>query len=261
MDTVTSRDGTPIAFHRAGAGEPVIFVTGVFNDHTTCAPVAGLLESDHTVITYDRRARGESGDTGPYAIEREVEDLAALVEQAGTAAAVFGFSSGAMLALKAAADGVKITHLALYEPPFAFGDVGASRTADLPRRLAEMVEQGRPGEAVELFQRDHLGLPAEMVEQIRRSPMWPALEAMAQSMVYDALLSTALAVPTAAMTAVGAPTLVISGAETWPHLRESAAALAEAMPAARHAQVSGGHDHQIPPEPTASMLREFLRRH
>jgi pimeloyl-ACP methyl ester carboxylesterase len=257
MHTVTSRDGTPIAFETAGHGHPLVFVTGAFNDHTTCADLAHELEDEHTVITYDRRARGASGDTAPYAIDREVEDLTALIDRAGGSAAVFGYSSGAVLALRAAADGAAVTHLALYEAPFA---LARPRTpADLPDRLAALIEQGRPGDAVALFQTAGVGLPPEVVAQIRRSPMWPALEAIAQSVVYDATITTSLAVPTAEMLAVDVPTLVLNGAQTWPMLREAAQALAGAMPAARHMDVPGGADHGIPPAATAAVLRPFLQ--
>jgi pimeloyl-ACP methyl ester carboxylesterase len=257
MDIVTSRDGTPIAYELAGGGTPIIFTTGAFNDHTTCAELAAELAADFTVITYDRRARGASGDTAPYTIGREVEDLSALIDVAGGSAAVFGFSSGAVLALRAAADGAAISHLALYEAPFAFD--GAPRRADLPARLAALVAAGRPGDAVELFQTEAIGLPAEVIAQIRQSPMWPALEAMAQSTVYDATITTELALPTAAMSAVAVPALVLSGEQTWPGLRASSAALAAALPRARHLEVPGGENHGIPTAATATAMRELLK--
>jgi pimeloyl-ACP methyl ester carboxylesterase len=257
MQTVTSRDGTTIAYVRAGSGIPIVIATGVFNDHTTCAELADLLAADHRVVTYDRRGRGASGDTSPYDIDREVEDLAALIDEVGGTAAVFGFSSGAVLGLRAAADGVPITHLALYEPPF---DDPEHRPADRPKRLADLIAQGRPGEAVALFQTDHIGLPAEMVARIQQSPMWTGLLAYAPSMVYDATITTTLAMPTVDMLAVGTPTLVLNGVETWPTLREAAAALAKDMPAARHEEVPGGAMHTIPPEATAEAVRAFLSR-
>ena len=253
MNKVSSRDGTPIAYVRSGVGLPLIFVVGAFNDHTRCGPLAGALSGDFTVITYDRRARGESGDTPPYAIGREVEDLAALIELAGGSAAVFGYSSGGVLALRAAADGLPITRLVLFEAPFT----GA--TSDLPGRLAALVEQGRPGDAVELFQTEGIGLPAPVVAQIKQSPMWPALEAMAQSTVYDATITTELATPTAAMAAVDVPALVLTVAGTWPVLRESAALLAKTLPQARAVEVAGAENHDIPLEATAAAIREFLR--
>jgi hypothetical protein len=139
------------------------------------------------------------------------------------------------------------------------GDAATIRPPDRPERLAALVARGRPGDAVATFQLEHIGLPAEMVQQVRHSPMWTALEAMAPSMVYDAIITTTLAVPTAAMTAVHTPTLVISGEETWPDLRTAAAALAGDMPAARHEEVPGGAHHAIPPAATADAVRAFLK--
>jgi len=253
MDKVISRDGTPIAYELGGAGQPLIFVVGAFNDHTRCAPLARALAGDFTVVTYDRRARGESGDTRPYAIDREVEDLAVLIGQVGGSAAVFGYSSGGVLALRAAADGLPITGLMLFEAPFK------GEPTDLPARLDDLVRRGRPGEAVELFQTEGIGLPAPVVAQLRQSPMWPALEALAQSTVYDATITSELAAPTPAMAAVAAPTLVLTGAGTWPVLRQSAAMLARTLPHARLREVAAGQDHDIPIDETAAAVREFLR--
>jgi pimeloyl-ACP methyl ester carboxylesterase len=257
MDFVTSADGTAIAYERAGHGTPIVFVSGAFNDHHTCAPVAELLAGDFTVVTYDRRARGESGDVRPYAIDREVEDLSALIELVGGGAAVFGYSSGALLALSAAARKAPITRLALYEAPFA---IDAWRgNADLPARLDELVKQGRRGDAVTLFQAEGIGLPAEVVAQIRRSPMFPALEAIAQSTVYDATLTAAYAVPDPALlSSVPMPVLVLNGAETWPPLPQSARALAGVLPDGRYQEIAGGANQGIPAAETAQALREFL---
>jgi pimeloyl-ACP methyl ester carboxylesterase len=180
-----------------------------------------------------------------------VEDLAVLIEHVGGAAAVFGYSSGAVLGLYAATT-LPITHLALYEAPFAVP--GQARSADLPDRLAALISDGRPGDAVALFQTEGIGLPPQMVEQIRRSPMWPALEAIAQSTVYDAAITTELAEPTAAMTAVDVPTLVLTGADTWPALREAA----RSLPIGRHVEVAGGENHDIPVEATAALLRDLV---
>ncbi len=257
MQTLRSADGTSIAYERTGAGPAIVVTTGAFNDHTMGADLAALLATDHTVVTYDRRARGASGDTAPYAIEREVEDLAAVVDVAGGRAAVFGYSSGGHLALAAAASGVPVTHLALYEAPFALGPL-PPRPADLPARLQALIDAGRPGDAVALFQTEGVGIPAAVVEQIRTSPMWPALVAIAQSTVYDATITSVLGVPTPAMSAVEVPTIVLTGAQTWPGLTGSAAALAALLPHARHVVVPGGADHGIPAGPTAAAVRELL---
>jgi pimeloyl-ACP methyl ester carboxylesterase len=251
MDTIMSQDGTRIAYEVAGDGYPVIFAAGAFNDHHRLAPLAAALSGDFTVVGYDRRARGGSGDVRPYRIDREVEDLAVLIDRVGGSAAVFGFSSGAVLALYAATT-LNITHLALYEAPFAVP--GQTRRDDLPARLDALIQAGRPGDAVALFQTEGIGLPPQMVEQIRRSPMWAGLVEIAQSTVYDATITTELATPTAAMTAVSVPTLVLTGADTWPALREAA----RSLPIGRHVEVAGGENHDIPVEATAALVRELV---
>jgi pimeloyl-ACP methyl ester carboxylesterase len=254
MQTVISRDGTRIAYSLRGSGPGIVFSPGVFNDHTRCADLASALASDHTVIVYDRRGRGESGDTAPYAIEREVEDLAALVALCDGPATVFGYSSGAMLALLAASMNVQMGGLVMFEPPYIFG---RPVDAGMPARLAELVAAGRPGDAVATFQTEVIGLPAETVAHIRQSPMWPALEAMAPSMVYDATIGTELAVPTPAMTAVTTPALIMYGGNTWPKLRDAAQELAKLMPAARLIEVDAAN-HDIPTDETAAQIRTHL---
>jgi pimeloyl-ACP methyl ester carboxylesterase len=253
MDTTVSRDGTRIAYERTGSGPAIVFVPGVFNDHTRCAELAAELSADHTAVLFDRRGRGASGDTAPYSISREVEDLAALISVCGGRAAVFGYSSGAMLALKAAADGVPISHLVLFEPPFGFE---SAISADVPARLAAMVDAGRAAEAVALFQTTVIGLPEEVVAHIQQSPMWPGLVAMAPSMVYDATITATLAVPTAEMVAVPVPTLIVNGSQTWPVLRDAAHRLAKLMSGARHVEVPAAN-HDIPPAETAAAVRSL----
>src|SRR5512144_482143 len=147
MRTVTSKDGTRIAFDQSGEGPALILVVGAFNDRATGAPLAQSLERHFTVFNYDRRGRGDSGDRAPYAIEREIEDLDALIAQAGGPACIFGYSSGAILALRAAAHGLSISRIAFYEPPPTGG-----RAADIAPQLAELIAAGRRGDAVELFQ-------------------------------------------------------------------------------------------------------------
>ncbi|TMF63352.1 MAG: alpha/beta fold hydrolase, partial [Chloroflexi bacterium] len=152
MRTVHSADGTKIAFDQTGQGPPVILIVGAFNDRSTGQPLAEALESQLTVLNYDRRGRGASGDTQPYAVEREVEDLDALIRQAGGAARVFGYSSGAHLALAAAAHGLNITKLALYDAPFIVGDDVPRPPKDIAVQLAKLISSNRRGDAVELYQ-------------------------------------------------------------------------------------------------------------
>lgn len=259
MQTSTSADGTPIAYDRSGEGPAIVFVVGAFNDRTKCAPLAALLESRFTVVTYDRRGRGDSGDTPPYAIDREIDDLDALIAEVGGTASVFGFSSGALLAVKAVARGSAIDKLALYEPPFPAEDDDHQPPADLADRLAALVAADRPGDAVELFQREGIGLPAEMIAGARRSPYWPALEAFARSLVYDATISSEVGRPTPdEFAAVTVSTLVLNGARTWPALQVAAQAVADAMPTAEHRTLPGGENHEIDPVVVAEELTEFF---
>lgn len=253
MHTVTSADGTTIAYDQAGSGPALVFLSGAFNDRTTCAPVAEALRDRYTVVCVDRRGRGDSGDAiaaadvARYVIDREIEDLDAVIAAVGGRAAVFGFSSGATLALHAAAAGSAIGELVLYEAPY-----GLSRDTTLPTRLAHLIEQGRRGDAVATMQLDGIGLPAEMVEQARQSPMWQQLEAIAQTVVYDATITSLPSPP------VDTETLVITGAETWPGLRDAAARLTKELAHARQVEVPAGANHTIPAAATADAVHAFL---
>lgn len=256
MSSTTSADGTTISYDQAGDGPAIIFVAGAFNLRDTCAPLAGELAPDHTVITYDRRARGQSTDTRPYAVEREVEDLKALLEAAGGSASVFGYSSGAILALEAVSSGLEVDRLFLYEPPFRVGNGAPPLATDLPDRLQRLLEEGKPGEVVATFQTEGIGLPAEVVRNLRQSPMWPQLEAMAQSVVYDATICQAYQQPTEAMCAVAVPTLVLQGEQTWPLLRAAATQLADQLPQA-DLHVVAGTGHDLDATGTAAAIRRF----
>jgi pimeloyl-ACP methyl ester carboxylesterase len=253
MDQVTSADGTSIAYERAGAGRPIIFSAGIFNDRHRLAPLAQALAGDFTTVSYDRRARGDSGDTRPYGIDREVEDLAALIDRLGEPAVLFGYSSGAILGLYAARR-LPISRLIVFEPPFATGE-GPDRT--LPGRLDALVAAGRPDEVVETAQAELIGLSPEMIAGAKASPFWPALTAMAQSVVYDATIVTELARPTPELTAVDVPVLILHGAGTWPGLKQAAADLAAAMPGAQATELADGAHHDVPIGSTAAAVRTF----
>jgi pimeloyl-ACP methyl ester carboxylesterase len=256
METTTAPDGTTLAYDRVGRGPAVVFVPGVFNLRDTCAPIAARLAEDFTCFTYDRRARGDSGNTQPYAVDREVEDLQAVIDVAGGRATVFGFSSGAVLALRAAADGLPIDRLFLYEPPFRFDDPPAAAAADLPRRLQRMVDEGRAADVVTTFQLEGIGLPPDVVAGIRESPFFPRLVAMAQSVVHDATITAAMPVPTPAMAGVATPTVVMRGGQTWPLLAVATERLAALLPNARLLVLPDAADHGLEPGSTAAAIRE-----
>lgn len=257
MQQATSADGTLIAFHRTGEGPPVIIVGGAFSTAAAGEPLAAALaDAGFQGVTIDRRARGESGDTAPYAPEREAEDLAAVIDAVGGAASVLGHSSGAVLALFAAGEGVPITQLFLSEPPFHFGE--GEPAADLPERLQAFIDAGEPEEAVVLFQREGVGLPDAVIEQIRNLPMFPSLVAVAQSVVYDAVLTSAVSTPTDAMTGVSMPVTILRGEPTVPMIVRAVDLLADAMPDAELVIVPESHDHGVDPAGTAREIRRRL---
>jgi pimeloyl-ACP methyl ester carboxylesterase len=267
MGQVFSRDGTPIAFDRSGEGPALILVGAAFVTRLGEASLAAALAPAFTVVAYDRRGRGNSGDTAPYAVEREVDDLDALLDAAGGSAFVFGHSSGAVLALDAARVlPHKITKLALYEPPFIVDDTHPPVPKDFAARLQELVASGRRGDAVEYWN-TAIGTPAEMIASMRHAPWWPALEAVAHTLPYDAAIMQGTQAgdpsPLRAWASVTVPTLVLDGTVTFgradlhPFLRHGAAALADVLPRAQR-RILEGQDHGPADDVLAPALREFF---
>lgn len=256
VDRVTSADGTSIAFERSGAGPALIAVdaAGSYRDFRPFPPPVELLAERFTVYVYDRRGRGASTDTPPYAIEREVDDLAALIAEAGGSAFVYAFSSGGLLALDAAARGLAIPRLALFEPPIEPTEdpVGES---DFTAELAELVAGGRRREAVEFFHRG-IGVPDEIIDQMT-PPVWAALAAVAPTLVYDCRLSDAMSLQV--LRSVTAPTLVLDSQGSSPSITESAATVAAALPDSTHRHLPGDW-HGVPGEVLAPALTEFFLR-
>lgn len=246
MQLTTSKDGTRLAYDRSGNGPPLILVVGAFNDRSTGNALAAFLARRFTVFTYDRRGRGDSGDGAKYAPGRESEDLDAMVRVAGGAAAVFGFSSGARLALQAASDGVAITRLALFDLPPA-------QPAEHASQLEALVAAGRRGEAVEYFQRELVRIPPEVIAQLRRAPFRPALEALAHTLAYDA---TIMASPLDLGT-IRQPTLLIAAGAAAPVMRKTAEETSRALPAARAVTIDGA-THDLVPEVVGPVVERFL---
>jgi pimeloyl-ACP methyl ester carboxylesterase len=257
VDRVTSSDGTTVAFDHLSEGPPVILVCGGSTDRMVNAPLAALLARRFTVLNYDRRGRGDSGDTPPYAVEREVEDLDAVVTAAGGSACVWGSSSGAALALEAAAGGLAISRLALWEPPYRLQDGGPRPPADTAKVFTELVSQGRRGDAVEFFMAKVVRLPDEFVAQARNAPFWQAQEALAHTLAYDATIMGDYEVPAERVASVTTPTLVLTGGASPPWLHETARAIVGLLPEGRH-RVLEGQEHNITPEAIAPALEEFF---
>jgi len=258
---VRSNDGTTIAFERSGEGPPVVIVGGALSDRTAAAPLAAELSDPFTVVAYDRRGRSDSGDTPPYAVDREIEDLQALIAAVGGSAFVFGHSSGAALALEAAGRGLSITKLALYEPPFIVDDSRPPLPEDYDAHLDELVAVGRRGDAVEYFMTVAVGVPTEMVAGMRDSPAWPFMEALAHTIAYDgAVMGDAMAGDTKPLerwASVTVPTLVMDGGASPDSLRNAARALVDVLPNVEHRTLEG-QDHGPALEVLAPVLIEFF---
>ena len=260
MDQVISKDGTIIAFDRSGNGPAVVLVAGAFQyraiDQQT-AQLAALLAQHLTVFHYDRRGRGDSSDTPPYAIEREIEDLEALINEAGGSAFVFGMSSGAVLALDAAAQGLAIKKLALYEPPFSSGDESAHQASEgYTRQLTALLSEGRRGDAVALA-RATWGTPAEAIARMRQTPIWPLFESVAPTLAYDNAIMGNGSVPTERLASITVPTLVIDGGASPAFMHNAAQSAAHALPHAQYRTLEG-QTHDVAPEALAPVLIEFF---
>jgi pimeloyl-ACP methyl ester carboxylesterase len=251
---VRSADGTQIAFERLGTGPPLILVDAAlgFRGFGPLGALASELAAGFTVITYDRRGRGESTDTRPYAVERELGDLHALVEAAGGSAFAYGFSSGAVLLLHAALAGIALPKLALLEPPLALED--EPDESDLGAEIAELVAAGRRGDAVEHFNKS-IGVPEEMLAGMRDAPFWPALEHAAHTLVYDTTITSSL--PLAGLSAIATPVLVLASGGSDERLSAWGHWLRDALPNASLRTLEGEW-HGVAPDVLAPVLTEFF---
>lgn len=278
MKTVTSKDGTTIAFDQIGNGPAIILVNGALGTRSHASPdsLACILSKEFTAIDYDRRGRGDSSDTEPYSVQREIEDLEALIDEFGRSAFLFGNSSGAILALEAArAMPNKIKKLALFEPPFIIDDSRPPLPEDYVEQLNAATEAGRPGDAIEIFMTKALLIPADFVDLMRNAPMnqtfgdsagakppeWAEMEKVAHTLAYDGtIVKDFLAgkpLPPKRWSSFTGPTLVIVGGNSEPFFHDGAQALVDDMPTARR-RILEGQDHAVSPVALAPVLVEFF---
>jgi pimeloyl-ACP methyl ester carboxylesterase len=255
--TVTSADGTKIAVDIAGSGPAVVLVSGGSVDRGANAGLADALNGEFTTYNYDRRGRGDSGDTAPYAVQREIEDIEAVIGLAGGHAHLYGSSSGAGLALEAAAAGARIDRLVLWEPPYNLDPAGRP-PVDSVEQLDRMIAEGRRGDAATFFMVDMVRLPAEFAAFAKTQPWWPGQEAIAHTLAYDARVMGDYSVPTATAARVAVPTLILTGGASFPFFKPTAEALVAAMPDARTAQLPE-QQHNVDPTVLGPAMAEFLR--
>lgn len=262
MSTIISKDGTRIAYEKHGNGPPLIVVLGALSNRTfgSTPRLTELLAKDFTVYNYDRRGRGDSGDTQPYAVEREIEDIEALIETGEGEAYIYGHSSGGALALHAAAElGNKVIKLALYEVPYNDDPQAKSAWKAYITQLTMLLDDGKNGDAVALFMQ-YTGIPAMQIAGIRNAPFWPVMERMGHTLAYDhtALLGQDAAIPISLAARVKIQTLIMSGGSSFPFMKTTAETLSTIMPHARF-QILVGQTHDISPDALAPVLLEFFR--
>lgn len=262
MQKAVSRDGTTIAFDQSGKGPALILVGGALSDRSSAVTISALLAPHFTVFSYDRRGRGDSGDTPPYAVEREIEDIDALLNEAGGSAFLFGVSSGAVLALEAATKlPGKVRKLAMYEPPFIVDGSRPLVPADYVSRLDDLLASGRRGDAVELFLTAAVEIPAAMVSQMRQAPMWAGMEKIAHTLRYDGRVMgdkmSGKPLPPGRWSSATQPALVIDGGDSPAWMRNGARAAAKALPNAGYRTLPG-QTHNYDPAVLVPVLIDFF---
>lgn len=253
---IMSSDGTSIAFERIGTGPAVILMdaAGNFRGFRPMPQLAEALAPDFTAFTYDRRGKGASTDTLPYAVDREIEDLQALIDLAGGSAFVHGFSSGATLALLAAERGIGVRKLSLLEPPLRVDASPPPAASGISGEVAKLIVTGRRGDAYEHWMRG-IGVPGEMIAEMRQGPLWPALEATAHTLIYDSLIPGTL--PPDRLATISTPTLAVASQGSPDQLRNWARGVADALPNGAMRFLPGTW-HGVAAEHLAPALTEFF---
>lgn len=262
---LTSKDGTSIGYERWGSGPAVILVGGGAVDRSENAPLGRELAEQFTVYNYDRRGRGDSGDTLPYAVARELEDLAVLIDEAGGSAHLYGPSSGGAVALEAAAAGLPVGKIAVYEVPYSIGEAASQRWHEYVQRLRALLDQGRRGDAFALFMR-MAGASEEMVGSARSSPVWPGCETIAPTLAYDAAFLGDGHPPSDRFARIRQPVLVATGGASpdsfvgggGSYFDAAADALVACLPQAER-QTIEGQAHEVDAKVLAPVLERFFR--
>ncbi|MGB8891198.1 MAG: alpha/beta hydrolase [Methanoregula sp.] len=260
MQTVISKDGTQIAFDKIGQGPALILVGGAFHSRSIdprMTQLARLLSKYYTTYHYDRRGRGDSTDAQPYAVDREIEDISALIKDSGRSVYLFGMSSGAVLALHAAAQGLDIKKLAVYEPPFNSGNDDARKAAErYTKQLNLLLLENRRSEAVELARRSW-GTPPNIIAVMKQTPAWSMFESVAPTLAYDNEIMGDGSLPEKLVASVTIPLLVIDGGASLLSMRNAAKGVKDAAPRAQYRTLEG-QTHEYDPAVLAPVLIEFF---
>jgi pimeloyl-ACP methyl ester carboxylesterase len=260
MSNVISKDGTKIAFEKKGNGPIVIIVDGALCSRAfgPTSQLVPLLENDFTVLTYDRRGRNESSDTLPYSVEKEIEDLDALIKEAGGSAFMVGFSSGAALILNAASKGLNIKKMVLYEAPYVMNMGGYNPPADAEAQLKKMIAADKRSDAVKFFMKDMVGMPGIMATVMSVLPVWKKLKTVAHTLPYDAAILDGFSLPVNLAKTVNVPALVMGGSKSPITLRNAVQKLGEALPNAK-VKLLEGQNHNVSMKAIAPELINYFK--
>ena len=258
MRTVISTDGTKIAYETIGKGPTVILILGALNSRKSGSKLAKLLASNFTVVSYDRRGKGDSTDTTPYSPQREIEDLEALIEAVGGSVYLYGHSSGAAIAIQAASKmPEKVMKLAIYEAPYSLGNEACKAAREYDAQLKELLKAGRSGDAVALFIKA-VGVSEKQIQAMKRMPIWKGLEAMAPTLSYESeVMGEGHTLPLSLLKFIKTPTLVMHGGAGAPSMAEVAQAISENIQNAQLCTLTG-QTHGVKPKVLAPVLTEFF---
>jgi len=261
MDEVSSKDFTVIAYDKIGQGPVVILVDGAlaYRSFSPMPELAKLLSTDFTVVTYDRRGRGDSGNNKPYAVDREIEDIEALIDATGGSAYLYGVSSGGCLVLEAAIKlSGKVKKLAVYEAPYNSDETALKDWRKYTNQLMKFLAENRRGDSVSLFMA-FVGTHLDQIDGMRKTPMWSMLEAVAPTLAYDAsAMGMDRKVPVERVSHITASTLVMHGGEGAPFMKQTALTLSKVIPNAKFRTIEG-QTHAVASEVIAPFLIEFFK--
>ena len=260
MANVISKDGTTIAFQKSGNGATIIVADGALCSRAfgPTPKLVPLLSNNFSVVTYDRRGRNESGDTLPYSVEKEIEDLDALIKEVGEPVCMVGFSSGAALVLNAAAKGLNIKKMVLYEAPYVMNMGGHNPPADTAEQLKQLIASDQRSAAVKFFMKDMIGIPVIIPAVMSLTPIWKKLKAVAHTIPYDAAIMDGFIIPTALAAKINIPTLIMNGSKSPVSLRNASKKLSEIIPHAQH-QILKGQTHDVSMKVIAPELITYFK--
>jgi len=258
MKTATSKDGTILAYDVYGTGKPLIYITGAscFRNFKPIVDDAKLFANEFRVYNYDRRGRGDSGDTPPYAMEREIEDIEAIIDAAGGKAFLFGHSSGGVLALEAASKlGTKVEKIVIYDPPYVHTEIEKAKYQTLADTVSSLLAKGENKRAMKVFL-SGIGMPKLFVWLLPIFPGWKTMHSLAPTLTYDIELTKDFP-PLDRFKHIETPVIVLVGEKSPESMHAIGSQIAAAIPHAVFEKIVG-QDHMVSAKVLLPKLTKFF---